>query len=148
MSRAGVTVKDVAADEFIQAFANHLKRSGKVDPPKWVDIVKTGTNKELAPYNPDWYFIRVASVARKVYLRGGIGVGSFRKIYGGRKRNGTKPSHFVRGSGSIARSALKTLTVLKVVELDPKGGRRISQTGQRDLDRIAGRIASSRMAKT
>jgi small subunit ribosomal protein S19e len=23
-----------------------------------VDIVKTGTFKELAPYDPDWYFIR------------------------------------------------------------------------------------------
>jgi len=145
MSRAGVTVKDVAADEFVQAYATHLKRSGKVEVPKWADIVKTGPHKELAPYNPDWYYIRLASVARKVYLRGGVGVGAFRKIYGGRKRNGTRPAHFTKGSGSIARSALKTLSSLKVVEIDPKGGRRITQTGQRDLDRIAGRIASNRI---
>ena len=26
--------------------------------PKWVDIVKTGTLKQLAPYNPDWFYIR------------------------------------------------------------------------------------------
>ncbi len=35
-----------------------LLSSGKLEIPKWVDIVKTGTNKELAPYDPDWFYIR------------------------------------------------------------------------------------------
>lgn len=26
--------------------------------PHWTDIVKTGTFKELAPYDNDWYYIR------------------------------------------------------------------------------------------
>ena len=26
--------------------------------PEWTDIVKTATFKELAPYDPDWYYIR------------------------------------------------------------------------------------------
>ena len=26
--------------------------------PTWVDIVKTGTFKDLAPYDEDWYFVR------------------------------------------------------------------------------------------
>jgi small subunit ribosomal protein S19e len=43
---------------FIKAYAAYLKRTGKLEVPKWVDIVKTGTFKELAPYDPDWYFIR------------------------------------------------------------------------------------------
>lgn len=30
----------------------------KMELPHWVDIVKTGTLKELAPYDPDWYYIR------------------------------------------------------------------------------------------
>jgi small subunit ribosomal protein S19e len=42
MASRGITVKDVPADEFIEAFAKYLKRSGKIDVPKWVDIVKTG----------------------------------------------------------------------------------------------------------
>ena len=29
--------------------------------PQWVDIVKTGTFKELAPYDPDWYYIRAGA---------------------------------------------------------------------------------------
>jgi len=41
-----------------------LKRSGKLEVPTWVDIVKTGSFKELAPYDPDWFYIRAgASVA-------------------------------------------------------------------------------------
>lgn len=26
--------------------------------PNWVDTVKTGSYKELAPYDPDWYYVR------------------------------------------------------------------------------------------
>src|ERR1700685_2927999 len=47
-----------SADAFITAYASHLKRSGKLEVPTWVDIVKTGSFKELAPYDPDWYYIR------------------------------------------------------------------------------------------
>lgn len=47
-----------SADAFITAYASHLKRSGKLEVPTWVDIVKTGAYKELAPYDPDWYYVR------------------------------------------------------------------------------------------
>ena len=51
-------VKDVPAEAFIQAYASHLKRSGKLEVPTWVDTVKTGTFKELGPYDPDWFYVR------------------------------------------------------------------------------------------
>ena len=57
-----------------------------------------------------------------------------------RKRNGSKPSHWHRGSGSLARKALQTLETLKWVEKDPNGGRRMTPQGRRDLDRIAAQI--------
>jgi hypothetical protein len=63
----------------------------------------------------------LAAVARKIYLRGGNGVGSLTKVYGGAKNNGTKPSHFTRASGSVIRAALKQLEKIQVVEKDPKG---------------------------
>jgi small subunit ribosomal protein S19e len=47
-----------SADAFIVAYASHLKRSGKIEIPTWVDIVKTGAYKELAPYDPDWFYVR------------------------------------------------------------------------------------------
>jgi hypothetical protein len=50
-----------SADAFITAYSSHLKRSGKLEIPNWVDTVKTGSFKELAPYNPDWYYVRAGT---------------------------------------------------------------------------------------
>lgn len=61
----------------------YLPRSGKMAVPEWVDLVKTGVSKELAPYDEDWFFVRTASVARHLYIRAPVGVKSIRKIYGG-----------------------------------------------------------------
>ena len=103
-----ITVRDVAAAKFIAAYADVLKNNDKFHVPKWADTVKTGVSRELAPYNPDWYFVRagnrfyalwlakyflltfncslLAAVARKVYLRQGTGVGALRKRFGGSYR--------------------------------------------------------------
>lgn len=57
----GITVRDVSADKFIAALADSFKNNDKFVVPKWVDIVKTGVHKELAPYDPDWYYIRAGT---------------------------------------------------------------------------------------
>jgi small subunit ribosomal protein S19e len=54
----GITVRDVRSDAFIAAYAQVLKNNDKFVVPKWADTVKTGVHKELAPYDPDWYYIR------------------------------------------------------------------------------------------
>lgn len=54
-----------SAEAFIAAYASHLKRSGKLEVPTWVDIVKTGHYKELAPYDPDWYYVRAGWLGPK-----------------------------------------------------------------------------------
>merc|ERR1712176_1601406 len=87
-----VCVKDVDQQEFVKAFSQFLKNSGKVKVPEWADIVKTATHKELAPYDPDWFYVRCASLARHLYMRGNAGVGAFRKVYGGSRHRGcSKP---------------------------------------------------------
>lgn len=60
-------------------------------------------------------------MARRVYMRGGAGVGAFKKIFGGRKHRGTRPEISAKGSGSIARHILKQLEVLKILEKVPEG---------------------------
>ncbi|KAI8614730.1 40S ribosomal protein S19-A [Chytriomyces sp. MP71] len=137
---AGVTVKDVSAHSFVKAYAAYLKRTGKLEVPKWVDIVKTSTHKELAPYDPDWFYIRAASVARHIYLRPQVGVGALKKNYGGAKNRGNRPHHHANASGSVLRKVLQALEKIKVLEKDETKGRTISQDGQKDLDRIAAQI--------
>ncbi|XP_045480722.1 40S ribosomal protein S19 [Harmonia axyridis] len=138
-----VTLKDVDQHAFVKAFSAFLKKTGKLRVPEWVDIVKTSKSKELAPYDSDWYYTRCASIARHIYIRSPVGVGTVTKIYGDRKRNGTKPSHFCRSAKGIARKALQSLEALKIIEAVPEGGRRISQQGRRDLDRIAAQVKAS-----
>eukprot|EP01115_Flamella_aegyptia_P002615 TRINITY_DN136729_c0_g1_i1.p1 TRINITY_DN136729_c0_g1~~TRINITY_DN136729_c0_g1_i1.p1 ORF type:complete len:143 (-),score=25.44 TRINITY_DN136729_c0_g1_i1:180-608(-) len=133
----GVTVKDVNSHEFVNAYSKYLKRSGKMNPPEWTNIAKTACYKELSPQDPDWFYIRTASLARKVYLRQNTGLGGFKKLYGSGARNGTKPRHHRNASGSVIRHALKQLTELGIIEVSNKGGRKITQKGQRELDGIA-----------
>merc|ERR1711964_233842 len=85
-------VKDVQSQAFVVELAKYLKRSGKIVLPKYVDYVKTGVAKELAPYNPDWFYIRAAALARRAYVRPGTGVGGFRKVYSTSKKKGVVPS--------------------------------------------------------
>ncbi|KAK9795913.1 hypothetical protein WJX73_010849 [Symbiochloris irregularis] len=142
----GFGVRDVPADRFISAYAAHLKANDKIQLPGWVDIVKTASFKELAPYDPDWYYIRAASIARRVYMRQNLGVGALRVHYGGRnKRKGVVPEHFAKASGGLIRHILKQLESLDLVEksTQTKGGRKVSPQGQRDMDLIAGRLQKS-----
>merc|ERR1712189_11559 len=141
-----VSVKDVNQQAFTKAFAEFLKKSGKVKQPEWADLVKTAKFKELAPYDDDWYFTRVSAVARHIYMRSPVGVGSITKIFGARKRRGTRPSHFCVSSGSVARKALQTLEQLKLVEKAPNGGRILTSQGHRDLDRIAAQMKKVKAA--
>jgi small subunit ribosomal protein S19e len=141
----GVTVRDVDAQKFINAYAEFLKRQGKLQIPGWVDTVKTSHSNELPPQSADWFYVRAAAVARHVYLRKSVGVGRLRKVHGSTKNRGSRPSHHVNASGSVDRKVMQSLEKLGILEkLDEddegaggRGGRRITQAGMRDLDRIA-----------
>jgi len=110
----------------------------------WVDTVKTSHSNELPPQSADWFYVRAAAVARHVYLRKSVGVGRMRKVHGSTKNRGSRPSHHVDASGSVDRKVMQALEKLGILEKADedeegtgKGGRRITQSGMRDLDRIA-----------
>jgi len=78
-----------------------------------------------------------ASLARKIYLRPGSGIGGFRKAYGGAEKREQKRRHCRLASGSVIRKAVQALESMNIVEKAQDGGRRISVNGQRELDRAA-----------
>ncbi|EDW38742.1 GL13146 [Drosophila persimilis] len=131
----GVTVKDIDQHAVTKAVAVFLKKTGKLKVPDQMDIIKTAKFKELAPYDPDWFYVRCASILRHLYHRSPAGVGSITKIYGGRKRNGVHPSHFCRAADGAAHPGARP-----PCREAPRGGRKLSSIGQRDLDRIANQI--------
>lgn len=79
----------------------------------------------------------IAAIARHIYLRKDVGIGALTKLHGGAKRRGNRPSHHAIASASVQRKVCQSLEKIGVLEQTDNGGRRISQDGQRDLDRIA-----------
>jgi small subunit ribosomal protein S19e len=137
----GITVRDVSAEKFIAAYTQVLKNNDKFVVPKWVDIVKTGCHKELPPNDPDWYYVRAAAVARKIYLRQGTGVGALKKRFGGSYRRGAAPERHQDAAGGCIRTILLNLDDLNITEACAKGGRKVTRTGQQALDLVAGQVA-------
>ncbi|MCJ1421058.1 40S ribosomal protein S19 [Xylographa parallela] len=134
--RSNESAFGLQAQKFINAYSAFLKRQGKLPIPGWVDTVKTSHSNELPPQSIDWFYTRAASVARHVYLRKTVGVGRMRKAHGSTKNRGSRPSHHVDASGSVDRKVMQALEKIGVLEQDEeKGGRRITQSGRRDLDR-------------
>jgi small subunit ribosomal protein S19e len=131
------TVYDVPADQLIPRIAEELKKAKEVTPPEWTQYVKTGAHKEKPPTNPDWWYIRCASILRRLYVKGPSGVARLRTAYGGRKRRGVRPNLFWKGSGHIIRTALQQLERAGLVEHDKGTGRRLSNKGRSFLDKLA-----------
>ena len=138
-----VSVKDVPADIFIQKLSEYIKSNIKnVHPPEWALWVKTGVSKERPPDDPDWWYIRAASILRKLYLKGPLGVDDLRSMYGGRKNKGARPEHSYEGSGSIIRKILQQLENAGLVEKTKKG-RLLTSKGTSLMDKMAYEIRKS-----
>lgn len=97
----------------------------------------------MPPFDPDWYYVRAASIARQIYLNGGLGIGALAHHYGKvTKGTKTKPAHHGKAARGLIRHILIQLERLGVVEkLETKGGRRLTQEGFKDLDTISRTLA-------
>ena len=133
------TVFDVPADLLIKKVAEEFKENDKINSPAWSNFVKTGVHKERKPENADWWYVRCASIIRRVYIDGPVGVMSLRTFYGGKKDRGVTPEVFKKGSGAIIRNALHQLEDAGFVE-KVEGGRVVSPQGRSFLDKTAGEI--------
>ncbi len=131
------TIYDIPANILIRRLAQELKTRNEIQPPEWALYVKTGSHKERAPDDPDWWYTRSASILRKIYLRGPIGTQRLRIEYGGRKRRGTKPNRFQRGSGAIVRTILQQLERAGFVKRRGNKGRELTDIGRSFMDKLA-----------
>lgn len=132
-------VFDVPAGDLILKLSEQLKKDKKISPPQWSNYVKTGTHAEKIPQNKDWWYTRCASLIRKVYLHGPIGISDLKSYYGGRKRIGYNLDHHKDAGGAIIRKALQQLESAGYVDKKSKG-RIISNEGMKRVDRLATEI--------
>jgi small subunit ribosomal protein S19e len=130
------TVYEIPPEKMIEIVAKNLKNKVKLKKPEWVKFVKTGAHKEKMPQDDDMWWIRSASILRKVYINGPVGVQRLRTAYGGKKNRGVKPEKFYRASGKIIRTILQEFDKLGFTEKMGKG-RKITPKGQSYLDKLA-----------
>ena len=133
------TVYDIPADIFIRQVAEELKKNPQIQPPDWAAFAKTGVHKEMPPENEDWWYVRTASVFRRVYTDGPVGTQRMRSIYGGKRNRGPAPSQFRRGSGSVIRKILQQLEAAGFVS-HGSAGRTVTAAGRSFLDNVANNV--------
>jgi small subunit ribosomal protein S19e len=133
-----ITPYDVPASKFIEKLAKYLRDNvDEVQPPEWASVAKTGSHVEKQPQNPAWWYVRGASILRKVYVHGPIGLEKLRADYGGRKDFGTKPEHAVKAAGSNIRKILQQLEATGLVQKAASKGRIMTPKGRKLLKEIS-----------
>lgn len=134
-----VSAKDAEPQKLIEKTAEELKKVMK--QPEWSRYVKTGVSRERPPENAEWWYMRAASVLRKVYVDGPVGISRLRSFYGGLHRRGHKPAHFAKGGGKVVRVILQDLEKAGYVkQAEKRKGRVITPAGQKFLNSVAKQV--------
>lgn len=134
-----VNVYDVPAEKLIGSLAEHLKTVPEVQSADWAQYVKTGSHAERPPAKLDWWYYRAASILRKLYLHGPVGLGDFERTYGGSKAVAYFPKHHRDAGGSAIRKIVKQLEQAELVTKTPKG-RVLTSKGTATLDKLSKKI--------
>jgi len=132
---------NVPADKLIKALAEHLKDNVKeVAPPAWASYSKTGIHVERIPTQPDFWYLRSASLMRRLYTDGPVGIERLRTVYGGRAKKGMINEHFYKSASGNIRKVLQQLEAAGLVAKVGNRGRILTNKGISIVDRTAYKI--------
>ena len=135
-----VSVHDVPSSKLIAALAAQMKEVPGVEQPEWSRFVKTGSHAERPPADSEWWFTRAASLMRKLYLHGPVGLGDLERAYGGTKALKYYPKHHRDAGGSSIRKILKQLEQAELVTKQGSNGRILTPKGVALLDKLSKEI--------
>jgi small subunit ribosomal protein S19e len=139
-----MSIREVPPGMLIKRLSEELKKLEELRPPEWSRYIKTGVHRERPPDQPDWWYTRAASVLRRVYLNGPVGISRLRTYYGGRKKRGVAPEHFRKAGGKALRAILQQLERAELVMKAERGGRKVTPKGAKLLTSLANRIKAER----
>jgi small subunit ribosomal protein S19e len=130
--------QNVPADKLISAIAEYLKEEVKeVSPPAWSVYSKTGIHVDRVPAQTDFWYIRCASLLRRIYVDGPVGTERLRSVYGGRTKKGMINEHFYKAGASGIRKPLQQLESAGLVTKSGTKGRVLTNKGVSLVDRVA-----------
>ena len=130
-------VFDVPAKEFIDEIAKKLESDSNIQTPEANIYSRTGVHKENPPTQDNWWYLRCASIMRKIYSFNVIGVEHLKSEYGGKRNRGSKPHKAKSGSGTIVRRALQQLEKAGYVSKIKGKGRTLTPKGRSFMDNAA-----------
>ena len=131
----------VEPEKLIKTLAEKLKEYPEIKPPEGSRFWKTAFFKELAPLDSEnFWYVRSASILRKIKKFGPIGVNHLRKHYGGRNRKASGLHHSKRGSGKIIRLVVQQLEEANLIQQHEKMGRTTTPEGTSLLERTSHEI--------
>ena len=131
------TVHMVPQDMLIERLSEQLKRTSQITPQTWAQYVKTGSHRERPPQDKDWWYTRSASLLRKLYLHGPLGLADLETEYGGGKRVKFGKSHQRDAGQAAIRKPLQQLEAACLVEKKGQQGRVVSSKGMSLLDKLS-----------
>ncbi len=137
MAQSKALIHQVDAKKFIDSLASKLKEMPEFEMPQWARFVKTSAAKERPPQE-DWWHIRAASILRKVYQSGVVGIEKLRGKYTSKKDRGAKPERVYKAGGKIIRTALQQAEKAGFVEKRKEGklGRQLTKKGLEFLNKV------------
>lgn len=131
------SVKFAESGKLVAKASEELKKVSELEPIEWSKFVKTGPHRSRPPQQDDFWYTRCASILRRIYLDGPVGVSRLRSYYGARKKKGYSPAKFRRASGNMIRKILQQLEKSGYIEKNQKGGRKVTAKGRKFLDNVA-----------
>lgn len=139
-----VSTYDVAPAKLLALVAEELKAVAEIKPPAWAKFCKTASFKERPPVNKDWWYLRAASILRKVSRLGPIGTFKLRTVYGGKGGSSMAEERSEKAAGNHLRKMLQQLEAagyLKKAQKKIHKGRIIASKGVSLLDRCSAKLA-------
>ena len=134
------TAHEVPQALLISKLADHLKHVSQVSQPQWAAYAKTGSHAMREPNEKDWWYTRCASLLRKIYIHGPVGLTQLESDYGGRKKVGYYVGHHRDAGGSAIRKAIQQLEAAGLVAKQGHRGRILTGKGVSLVDRQASEI--------
>ena len=137
-----MTIQDVQPTALIKRLSDELKKVEAIKPPQWSIFAKTGAHKERPPEQQDWWYTRAASLTRRIYIDGPVGISRLRSFYGGRQHRGQAPEHFRKAGGKNIRVLLQQLEKAGFVSKAERKGRKLTSKGVSMIEGVAQQMKS------
>lgn len=135
-------VYEMPASDYNSKLAEALKQIPELKQPEWSFFVKSGVAKKRPIQEDDFWYKRMASILRQIYIKKVVGVSRLRTRYGSKKNRGVKPERFRKASGKIIRTILQQAEAAGLLEKSSESirgkrlGRKLTDKGKELLEGV------------